>query len=420
MKFLRTKLQKDLFLNIIFFGAIVVIGILINIIVLNFYDEEALGIFNQTYAIYIFLSQIAVGGVHLAIQHYIPKYLNNFLMISLLTQSSIILSSFLSIVTVVVSYLCIPIFQMVLNSENVGKALYFSLWGLLFFSINKVLLSILNGLRKMRLFAFFQFLRMFFILAVILILIYFHFQPYYLNSSLAISEVLLSIILLIIHIKYFKKISLSRRWKTIKSLRKFGSKALIGNVLLDLNTKIDVLVLGIFLTDNRVGVYSFVASIFEGFSQLVVLFRNNFNPLFTKVYFNKSMEVTQRIVQITLNSLTNLLIIAGILSIVIYPFAALFIGIKNIWESTFLYLILCLGFILNGKYQIILMIFNQLGKPNLQTFLIFIIAISNTIFNFLLIPFLEVYGAAIGTFLSFFVQRISTKYLMVKYTQINI
>ena len=45
-------------------------GFLFSIIIAVFYDEEVLGVFNQIFAYYILLSQLAVFGVHLALTRY--------------------------------------------------------------------------------------------------------------------------------------------------------------------------------------------------------------------------------------------------------------------------------------------------------------------------------------------------------------
>jgi len=415
-----TKLKRDVLLNIFFFGGVVVIGVLINVLIINFYDETSLGIFNQAYAIYIFLSQIAVGGVHLSVQHYVPKYHHNRKMIYLISSGALLVSFIISLITTGISYIIIPAFVVMLKSEDVGSALYVTLWGLIFFSFNKIILSVLNGTRQMILFALFQFLRMFFILLFLIFFVITQTDKNMLSMSLAGAELFLFVILFIIHIRHRIDISYRFLFRVMGVLRKFGSKAMIGNILLDLNTKIDVLSLGVFLSDARVGLYSFAATVFEGFSQLVVLLRNNFNPIVTSSFYKKSIDVTMRVIQKVTIPFRNLLWVAGLLSMILYPPAAYILGVKDVLTSSVLYAVLCGGFIATGKFHVMLMIFNQWGQPRLQTLLIFIIAISNLILNFILIPFLEVYGAALGTALSFVIQGFIMRYLLLKYYGVSV
>ena len=45
-----------------------------------------------------------------------------------------------------------------------------------------------------------------------------------------------------------------------------------------MNTRIDIFMLGIFLSDQLVGIYSVAALFVEGFLQIIVVLQNNFNP----------------------------------------------------------------------------------------------------------------------------------------------
>ncbi|GIV26461.1 MAG: hypothetical protein KatS3mg027_0275 [Bacteroidia bacterium] len=400
------KLKKDILINLLFYGGMVVLGVLWNVVIIQFYDESVLGVFNQAYAVYIFLSQIAVGGVHLALQHQIPKYATDKKIVKHLTTSSLILSSATSIMTIVLSYLLVPVVVIILNSKEVGKALNFMLWGLFFFSANKIFLSVWNGLRQMFFFSLFQFLRIFFIFTIILLFGILKIDGEYLASSMSFSEFI--IFLMAAYIQRDRiQLKINRRIRAlIRMQNNFGVKAMVGNVLLDLNTKIDVLSLGVFLEDKVVGIYSFASTIFEGFSQLAVLFRSNVNPIITKVYFKRNSQLFKRVMNRSLGSLHKIMFLLGIASAVFFPVFSYFSGMKYVLETTIVYVILCLGFVITGRYQILLMIFNQLGNPKLQTLLIVAGSLTNLIFNFLMIPFIGIYGAALGTFLSFVVQSI--------------
>jgi O-antigen/teichoic acid export membrane protein len=60
-------------------------------------------------------------------------------------------------------------------------------------------------------------------------------------------------------------------------------KSFFSNVLLQMNTRIDVLVLGLFWSDHIVGIYSFAATLAEGVYQLLVVLRTNYNPMLVRL-----------------------------------------------------------------------------------------------------------------------------------------
>lgn len=419
-KLIQNKFNTDLLWNLFAFGGIVVIGILLNILIITFYNEEALGVFNLTYAVYILLSQLAVGGVHLSIQYFVPKYAFSRQYVSTFLLTALISSVITGLLVVSVGYLLIPALGELLNSDNVAEALFFTLWGLFFFSFNKIILSVHNGLRNMRSFALFQFLRFLFMLIFLLVFIVFNVRMQLLSCLLAISELLL-FFGLIFSVRSLLSAQINKRFKKIFYIQfRYGNKALTGNFLLDINTKVDVFTLGIFLNDYWVGIYSFAATVAEGFMQLPVVMRNNINPIITRLHSKADKKLTERVLATNRNAFYKVIIPLGLLSMIVFPLLPYLLGMEHVLTVTLIYLILCGSFMLSGGYQPFLMIFNQFGSPGMQTRYIMFIFATNVFANFLLVPFWGVYGAALGTACSFFVQVFALKYLMRKKAGIRI
>ena len=62
----------------------------------------------------------------------------------------------------------------------------------------------------------------------------------------------------------------------------YGTKSAVSGMLLELNSRVDVLMIGYFLDDARVGIYSFASTLAEGVFQLLVVLQNNYNPLIAR------------------------------------------------------------------------------------------------------------------------------------------
>ena len=419
-KNLKTKFNIDLFWNLISFGLVAVIGILINVIILKSYDSSALGVFNQIYAIYILLSQLAVGGVHLAVQKFIPQYVSEKQVCDSILSSALVLSFGSSLVVMFFAYLLNELPGKILQSEGVTQGFIYVIGGLIFFSWNKILLAYLNGYRKMKSFAAFQLLRFIFMIFFLMLFIYNEVNPFFVATILAISEFLLFVVLFIytMHIFSFSLGGDFGKW--IRENFNFGNKAFFGNFLLDINTRVDVFVLGIFMSDARVGIYSFVILFAEGFALLPGLLRNNINPIITKCYDTKPLDVLQRFLRLNIRAFYKLQIPLVLIALVGFPIFLWVFGIdESFYEMWLLFAILIIGIGIASGYLPFLMLFNQLGYPSKHTLLIFLIFISNVLFNFLFIPLIGVYGAALGTAFSFvltvvFQKRILTNLLHIK------
>ena len=51
----------------------------------------------------------------------------------------------------------------------------------------------------------------------------------------------------------------------------YGAKSALAGVMLELNAKVDIWMIGVFLSDKLVGIYTFAAMVAEGVYQLLVV-----------------------------------------------------------------------------------------------------------------------------------------------------
>ena len=199
----------------------------------------------------------------------------------------------------------------------------------------------------------------------------------------------------------------------------FGSKAVIGNALADINTRVDVLILGIFTTDKIVGIYSFAAMLWDGFNQLAIVVRTNVNPIITRYRFYKKPHEFKEVINKGKKLAYKFLIPIGIVAILFYPlilfgfrFKAEFAELFHGWA---VFAILISGSMISAGYLPFQMILNQIGHPGHQTLFLFFFFITNVILNIIMIPILGMYGAAVATALSFISQIFYLKVLELKF-----
>ena len=391
------KFKIDLLWNVLSFVISALLGIYMNSFIIKQYDISVLGVFNQNYALYLFLSQIAVGGVHLAVQRYIPEE-SDLQTSNAILFSALIISTCISLIVISISYIFKSIPGILMKSDGVKYGFQYVIPGLLFFSYNKILLAYINGKRMMKLYAVLYLLRFVFMIGFAIALTVLKVESYSLCILLTLAELFLFIITFIILFRQIKIVLWTEVKKWIKKNRDFGSKAMLGNILFDANTKVDILLIGVFLSDTSAGIYSFAALLVEGFAQLPVIFRNNLNPIITRCYSNKSIDVMNKVVKMNLKKLYKVLAILGFLSIASFPLILIILNVKEfLFEMWSVYAILVFGIIMTGGYQPFSMFFNQIGLPATQTRLIFAWTLVNVLLNLLFIPFLGIYGSAIGT-----------------------
>jgi O-antigen/teichoic acid export membrane protein len=398
----KGKFTQDITWNAGAFALSALFGVLVNLLIIRFHDAAALGVFNLVYAIYILLSQLAVGGVHLAVQAFVPRELASGRRADPQVTASLLLATVTSFAVMGLAWLGRDLPGRWFDSAGVAAAFPLVVPGLLFFSWNKVLLSFHNGARRMRLFAVFQLLRFAGLFAGVLWLCLTDAPSKRLVITLFWTELGLSLLLFPISLRFWRPMA-GLITVALRENFRFGNRALAGNLLLDVNTRVDVFMLGIFLNDATVGLYSFAATVAEGVLQLPVLFRNNINPVLTRAWHKGGAALLHKVMERNRKAFFRLLAPVVLITIPLFPVALWVLGMKEqpmtVWA---VYAILAAGIALTSGYQPFLMLFSQLGRPGTQTLFITGFFLSNVLLNLALIPLFGIHGAALATALSFF------------------
>ncbi len=398
---LRGKFSQDVLWNTASFAVMVICGASINFIIGRWYSPAVLGVYNQVYSVYVIVSQFAVAGIHLSVLKYVAQYSRQPEIYRPLNTAALLLSAVFAAASSLILWSVRAPLARLFSSPEVATGIAYIAPGLFFFSINKVNLSILNGLSQMKLYAVIQALRYLLIVAILVAIAAMGGAGGSLPIAFTLAEIILLMCTLPAILKEYTPAALDvlRAW-TIKHLD-FGMRGFLSNVLLQMNPRVDVLILGFFWSDHVVGVYSFAGIIAEGLYQLPVVLRTNYNPLLVRLISEqKTDELKARIrkgVRITY-AITALI---GILVIALYPLGALIIQDRAAYlQSWPVLVILVAGLVLSAGYIPFGAILLQAGRPGLHTIMTAILVLGNILLNLLLTPVFGPLGAATATALA--------------------
>ena len=309
-----------------------------------------------------------------------------------------IILSFLSVL--LLSYLAIPISKL-LESPLLEKSIYFVIPGVFFFSINKVYLGIINGFNQIKKFSLFNISRYLLILLNLFLASLNYLKGYKLSIIFSISELILFIVLTFEIKSKFQEFCTKKIIKWIKIHTIYGFKSITGGMFIELNTKVDILLMGYFLSDNYVGVYSFAAFFAEGFYQLLSSLQNIYNPIIAKDISKNLIKKLQLKVNNDKFRIYIIFALISIISLILYYLAINNFKILNLYISSFeVFLILMLGLIFSSGYIPFMNIFAMGDKPLWQNIFTTIYVGSNIMLNYLLIPVFNINGAALATSIS--------------------
>ena len=405
---IQSKFLTDAAWNYGAFAVMAATGVILNFFIAAHFGVEALGVFNQIYAVYVVTAQFAVMGFHDSAQKYTSELDEEPEHLGVVSAAALVLAAGFGLLSAFgVYFLSYPI-GLLVESAPVGKGIALAAPGLMFFAINKVLMGILNGTRRMKAFAGAQTLRVSVILISCLGVAWLGEPPYMLGLSFTIAEVALLPLLLYMVRPYLTDFS-SREtlWRWIRVHFHFGSRALINGFLAESYIRIDVIMLGIFVSDRDVGIYSFAALFIEGLFQVPVVFRTLANPELARMLkADDKLETGRFCRKVALMSLGAFIVAAaGVL--VVYPFLGPYFPDDLVALSHPILLVLIGGLVVYSVMIPMDYIVLQGGKPGRQSLLMTFNVLVNVALNLALIPLYGLYGAAVATAIAFAIASIA-------------
>ena len=366
------------------------------------YNAATLGVFNQAMAVYIFFSMFAVGGVHLSALKRVAEDHSDKSRVQEIALSALLLTFVCSTVATILFWFLHSIIADLLQSPGVDAALRWISPALFFFGINKTLLAIVNGLGEMKSFAVFQSLRYVNLLVAFALAVALQFPGERLAGVFSFSEIIL-FVLLARHLRHLWHHSSTVNWPSwMRRHALFGGKSVLSGALLELNSKVDVLMLGYFLSDRLTGIYSFAAMLYEGFLQFTVVLQNNYNPHLSKYAHENKLEDLLKTFRHGARQSYKAAILCVPLLIIAYPLAihVVFANQADFLESAVPFAILMSGLLVSAGYLPFQNLLVMSGHPGWHTGFISLIVLSNALLAWWLIPLFGLTGAAAAVALS--------------------
>lgn len=398
MRIFQQKLTSDLAWTMASFCVLAASGILINILILALRGTASLGVFNMVYALYIITAQIAVFGLHYSALRYAALHSHDPAILGRIMLPGAIASFVLGLAASSVLYLTSPYIGTALESQATGVAVRYAAFGLVFFPLNKFLVAFINGLRHMRCFALLQSARY--------ILVFVWVAAIALSSApfewAMLCFLIAEVVTVVAAIAYLSlsgsvgTLTFEARW--LRQHFDFGLKSFAGGTLTELNSRIDVLLVGIFLSDHAVGVYSFAAMLYDGLFHILAMVRINFNPVIVASLRDADWHRAEQLLGRSRVYIYPAMLVLSLLVLASHWLASTYIVPQAGLEEGMPALMVLLG----GLVAMAGLIpFDNLlmmsGYPGMQSIQNALVVLLNTATNLALVPILGIEGAAIGT-----------------------
>lgn len=385
--------------NLLGFVTIALAGLLLNIAVAGFYDATTLGYFNIILSVYIVGGQLAAFGIQYSTLYHVSVLADEPEEAASAIQAALLAVAVISALVCALIWLGNAAFT---GNPALASAMVYALPGLFLFPLNKTMLAALNGGRRMGLFALFNAGRVAIVVVAVVLAGIAGVLGESLSGCLSIAEGLLFLGLVVANRAAFRtaaKASRLRSW--LRRHLQFGSRGMLGGLIAEANSRIDVLVLGLFASSSAVGVYSVGAMFAEGLLQLVMVLRVNLDPVLARLIAEKHLADLRRLIDWAKRLGYVAMTVAGLGAILAYP---VIVPILFDWstyaDSWLVFAILTCGIMLSAGFVPFGGLLQQSRNPLSQTAFSATMASLNLLGNLLLAPFFGMIGSALGTALA--------------------
>lgn len=399
---LDRKFYGDTAWNYGAFALMAATGVILNFFIASYFGTAALGVFNQIYAVYIVTAQLAVFGVHDSAQKFIAQHADDAALGRTIARTAVILALAVGSAVALGLWLAAGAMGRLADSPQVGQGVALAAPGLALFAINKVLMGILNGERRIRAFAAMQGLRVLAILGFALVVAARDWPPYVLGAGFTVAEVLIVAPLLAL-VKPWRKggpASLATREWLHRHLG-FGARALPNGFLAESYVRVDVLMLAVFVDDAAVGIYSFAAMFIEGLYQVPVVVRTVVNPVLVKLVTANDKPALAHFARRVMAVSLGIFVAVALGVNLCFPLLEPWFPAGLVSGAAAMLLPLTLGLGLYAAFVPLDFILLQAGMPGRQSALMTLNIMVNAGLNLALIPQLGIMGAALATAAAF-------------------
>ncbi|HEU5055259.1 MAG TPA: oligosaccharide flippase family protein [Kofleriaceae bacterium] len=397
----RDRFSRDVWWNV---GALAVAGgagILLNYLVSAVHGAAALGVFNQVFAVYIVLSQLGALGIHYSALRHLAAAADPR------ERQAIATSALLTTVMVGAVFagagwvLAGPIGRM-MDSASVATGIRHAAPGVLFFALSKVTLACVNALERMRWYAVLSAGRFLLMILAFAGLTLLEVDPARLPLVITVAEGSLLLLSLVPIAGLLRRVPLAALGGWIGEHLRFGVKGFSSGLVAELNTRIDVLILGAFAGDGVVGAYSFAAILAEGLYQLLVVLRTNFAPIVIRLWAEGRRDDLVATVRRVRDRTYLGAAAAGALAVAGYALLVPFVTSDPLLADSWPYFaVLVAGMVASAGYAPFLPLLLYAGLPGWYTVLMIAVLGGNAIGNLALVPALGALGSALGTAIAF-------------------
>ena len=383
-------------------------GLAINTLLLGRYGQAMYGNWIVAFTIYMLLHMVAVMGINNSVIKYVAEQADDRRHVAGVVTASLVIVLGLSLALALLAWAASPIVTRVYTSPEILTVYHILLLALPLFSVNKVLVGLLNGLRDMTSYAMFQAARYVLVLAGIIIVVAAGGRLVDCAWTIPAAEVLL-LVGLLIRTRLPARLNLRAAGPWFRRHLHFGFLSSLHDVAVELYFRIDILIVGALMSEDMTGLYGYASYITKELTAFSILVQVNFNPIISKLWASGDRaalgDYMRRVRRNTYLMYVPIVLLVG----VGYPLFIL--GFKSemaVWDHFAAFYVLLASVLLFSGTSALLGVMAYTGHLGHQVRRSLYALLANTVGSLTLVPLVGIIGAAVSTLAAFLVVVVTT------------
>jgi stage V sporulation protein B len=376
-----------------------VVGLGLSFAISSWWGPSAFAVFNLVTTAYFALAVVGACGLQYSVLRAVAEQPEDRARVAAVVVGALVPGLVLAALATALFVAIRPPIARWLDSPAVGEGMLWAAPGLFCFAVNKLLMGVVNGLRRMRALAIYTSLRYLLIAAGLVIARTADIASDHLAAIWTLTE---GALLLVLVGELVATVQLARcagwtRW--VGKHLDYGARGVVATLAYEINTKLDVWMLGVLIADKAaVGVYALAAALNEGVMQLSVVLQNNVNPVLARLLARRELDEIHAMVKRSRRWFVPALVAvcaaaAAMFPVVIPPL----IGNPAFGASAVPFAILMAGIAIASPYLPFAHLLLMARHPGWHTVLLVCTVSINAIGTLLLIPRFGLSGAAMST-----------------------
>ncbi len=392
-------MRRDIGWNVVPVVLLGVIGLGTNFAIGSWWDRDTLGAFNLVTITFFSFAVLGAWSLQYAVLRAVAEARDADRIPAIVVGALVPAIALGALATA--AYLALRGVLADLQGPMVAEGMLWVAPGLFCFAVNKVLLGVVNGLRRMRAFAVYTSLRYVLIGVGLGLAKLTELDGAQLPVIWTFTEGVLLAVLLV-ELFATVRVSAARGWRHEARMQLgFGTRGVSATLASEVNSKLDVWMLGNWVSNKEVGTYALAAAIYEGVAQLAIVVQNNLNPVIAQRLGRGDAASIEDLVRRTRRWFVPSIVAACLVGALLYPIVIpLMTGDDAYARGGPSFAIMMAGIALSSPYLPFVQILLMAAKPGWYTAYVLANVVINLVACVVLIPPLGLEGAAIATTVS--------------------